>query len=301
MVGVAEPAVPVVPVTHASDVLGQRGGGRGDDAAGRPVGERLQGDQRPDDGLAVGALIGAARHPLVPELPGLLQGTRGIQVRRLTVVRGNVSEHEGNDVARGHGERRRVGQALPGQVHRRAQPDRVRARGGPDTALGLGDPRHDGPVAEAQRQPDSHVDGPAHAPHQADQHGGFAVFAWRHEIGHFGDAGRRFPPGLQDQRLAGVPPAGRGLARGGDLPGAMVPGAQEGREAGLRVEARQTQPVHRTVRADQRDRLHVTDDGVVFDPARHMSSRVGVHCRYGTRRSVPVGWHRAGTTRCSRR
>ena len=55
-----------------------------------------------------------------------------------------------------------------------------------------------------------------------------------------------------------------------------------------------------SVRADQRDALHVTDDGVVFDPACHISSRVGVPCRYRTRRPMPVGWHRAGTTPCSR-
>ena len=44
--GVAQPAVAVVPVALAAEVLGQRGGGRGDDAAGRRVREQAQRDQR---------------------------------------------------------------------------------------------------------------------------------------------------------------------------------------------------------------------------------------------------------------
>ncbi len=210
-------------------------------------------------------------------------------MRRLTLVRGDIGEHEGNGLARGHGERRRVRQALAGQVHRRAQPDRVRARGGPDAARGLGHPGHDGSVAEAQRQPDAHVDGPAQAFHQADQHRRVAVFPRRHEVGHLGDAGRRFPPGLQDERVAGVPPAGRGPAGAleviprRDLPVTVIGVAEQGRETRLGVEARQAQPVHRTVRADQRGRLHVPDDGVVFDPACHVSSWLGGPCRYRTR------------------
>ena len=44
--GVAQPAVAVVPVAHAAELLGQRRGRRGDDAAGRRVGQRLERDQR---------------------------------------------------------------------------------------------------------------------------------------------------------------------------------------------------------------------------------------------------------------
>ena len=46
--GVAQPAVAVVPVADAAELLGQRGGRGGDDAAGRGVGQRLEGDQRAD-------------------------------------------------------------------------------------------------------------------------------------------------------------------------------------------------------------------------------------------------------------
>ena len=40
--GIAEPAVAVVPVTHAADGLGEGGGGSGDDGAGRGVGQELE-------------------------------------------------------------------------------------------------------------------------------------------------------------------------------------------------------------------------------------------------------------------
>jgi hypothetical protein len=60
-----------------------------------------------------------------------------------------------------------------------------------------------------------------------------------------------------------------------DPPAAVILVAEQGREAGLGIEARQAQPVHRTVRADQCGRLHVPDDGVIFDPACHFSSWLG--------------------------
>ena len=60
---VAQPGVAVVPVAHAADLLGQRGGGRRDDRAGRRVGEGLERDERAHDVVAPLALVGAARHP----------------------------------------------------------------------------------------------------------------------------------------------------------------------------------------------------------------------------------------------
>ena len=53
--GVAQPAVAVVPVALAAEVLGQRGRRRRDDAAGAAVGEQPQREQRADDRRAVGA------------------------------------------------------------------------------------------------------------------------------------------------------------------------------------------------------------------------------------------------------
>jgi hypothetical protein len=45
--------------------------------------------------------------------------------------------------------------------------------------------------------------------------------------------------------------------------------AEEGREAGVRVEPREAEPVDGAVRADEGGRLGVADDRVVFDPERH--------------------------------
>src|SRR5262249_13848905 len=54
--GVAHPHVAVVPVALAAELLGQAGGGRGDDGAGGGVGEELQGE-------------GGAVHHLAPAAP----------------------------------------------------------------------------------------------------------------------------------------------------------------------------------------------------------------------------------------
>ncbi len=63
--GVAEPAVAVVPVALATEVLGQRGRRGGDDAAGLHVGEQVQGQQRASYDVLVGyAAQVAGRHPL---------------------------------------------------------------------------------------------------------------------------------------------------------------------------------------------------------------------------------------------
>ncbi len=79
---VPEPAIPVVPVPRSADLLRQRGGRRGDDAAGRPVGQRLQRDQRPFDLIAPRPLIVRARRPFAPEPVGLLEQGHRIALRR---------------------------------------------------------------------------------------------------------------------------------------------------------------------------------------------------------------------------
>ena len=76
--GVAQPAEAVVPVALAAELLGQRGGRRGDDAAGGGVGQRLQGDERAADGLA-GGLAEALADPvrrLAALRPGAPDGAR---------------------------------------------------------------------------------------------------------------------------------------------------------------------------------------------------------------------------------
>ena len=74
--GVAQPAVAVVPVALAAEVLGQRGGRRGDDAAGLLVGQQPQGEQRAADDVGVRHRQAGAGQPVAL----LLQ--RGLDPRR---------------------------------------------------------------------------------------------------------------------------------------------------------------------------------------------------------------------------
>ena len=66
---VAEPAVPVVPVPNASERLGQRRRRRGDDAARRRVGERLERDERAHERLAEAAGVRADPSPTPARSP----------------------------------------------------------------------------------------------------------------------------------------------------------------------------------------------------------------------------------------
>ena len=75
--GVAHPAEAVVPVAHAADRLRQRGGRRGDDAARRPVRERLERDQAALDQLAVRPVEVRAAGPLLPPARRVLPSRRG--------------------------------------------------------------------------------------------------------------------------------------------------------------------------------------------------------------------------------
>ena len=76
--GVPDPGVAVVPVALAADLLGQAGGGRGDQGAGRGVGHQLEGDGRAVDHLPPAAPVGRAGQPAPPE-PGRL-GEHGQQL-----------------------------------------------------------------------------------------------------------------------------------------------------------------------------------------------------------------------------
>ena len=67
--GVAHPGVPVVPVALAAHLLGQAGGGGGDQRAGRGVGHQLQRDRRPLQRLPPPAGVRRLREPAAPEAP----------------------------------------------------------------------------------------------------------------------------------------------------------------------------------------------------------------------------------------
>jgi len=118
------------------------------------------------------------------------------------------------------GELRHRGEILPVQLHRRDQVHRVGPGLGDDAVGHPLDPGHAQAVPEADDQLHAHRDVTAQPLHDADELRGAAI-ARRHEV----DDPRRAVGGL---------------------------------EARCGVEARQAQPVHRAVAADQGGRLQVT-------------------------------------------
>ena len=72
------------------------------------------------------------------------------------------------------------------------------------------------------------------------------------------------------------------VARASPQPAAVVGRPEERGEERVRVEAREAEPVDRSVLADEREAAEVSDDGVVFDAGRHtikLSSRLLVRMR----------------------
>ena len=99
--GVAEPAVAVVPVAGAAELLRQRGGGRGHHAPGRCVGQRFQRDQRADDGIAPRPVDGASVGPLPPPRLGIGQFLVGRHHPAQGPVGRVPGEREGNPLVGG--------------------------------------------------------------------------------------------------------------------------------------------------------------------------------------------------------
>ena len=101
--GVAQPAVAVIPVAAAAELLGQAGGRRGHDAAARSVGQRLEREQGAPERVApFPVAAGGAANPLAP--PGLRHGdlVRGVERRGRRLVRGKPAQDEGHGLARVH-------------------------------------------------------------------------------------------------------------------------------------------------------------------------------------------------------
>ena len=80
--------------------------------------------------------------------------------------------------------------------------------------------------------------------------------------------------GLQDERVVSIAPGG-GLELGCGLerPVSVLLRPEERSEARPGIEARQAEPVHGSVAADERGRLEVSDETVVLDAGGHCSPR----------------------------
>ena len=201
--GVAQPAVAVVPVALAAEVLGQRRRGRGDDAAGLLVGEQPQRQQRAVHDVGVRDVRAGARRSRPPR-PG-----------RVASIRSSMSTSSGSSTYDGS----QVVAKVSSSPSRDVELVDVAAVGGrrePGTAqhqlVGAGDrgdhllavdrpaahPRPDLAVVDADDPLVPHPHRPAHAGDPADQVG--PAVAGRHQV---------------DQRdLAGVGPERRLEHRG---------------------------------------------------------------------------------------
>ena len=268
---VAQPAVAVVPVALAPEVLRQRGGRRGDDAAGVHVREAAQGDQAAHHLAAPLPVVLAGVRPGLLLLEGVLEVRVDVEVLGQRAVGRHPRQHEVEGLPglhlegllvvavdgrrdAGSGQHQLVG---PGDRHQRLVPlDLLAVHPWPDPA-----------VVEAHDPAVPHRHGAAHALHPTYDVG--APVAGRHQVGdaHLALLGgvRR----LQDRCVVDVATLRRVLPVRSQQPVPVLLLAQQGREARRRVERGQAQPVQGPVDADQGSRVAVADGGVVLDRQRH--------------------------------
>ncbi len=228
--GVAQPAVPVVPVPGAAELLrqGRRDGGHYP-ARGR-VRHGLEDDEGPGDGLLPVPLDRLGAVPVAPELQGVLEGVEGVGPVRGLLVAAAPRQDEGDALALADDE---VGHGAEVAALDRGggpEPHRVRAGDGLQLITAAAHPRHDRAVVEAQGQLGGHADLALEALDDADHVG--VVAARRHEVGDADGAVGGVPLGLQDQRGAPVATAGAaGAPARAEPPASGVRGVEQGREA----------------------------------------------------------------------
>ena len=266
--GVPQPAVAVVPVADPSELLGERGGGGGHDPAGGGIGQRLQGEQGADHRVLPAALVVDAAGPLAPPGLGVAEGLDRVDAARGRPVRGVPGEHEGCPLALGHGEVGQGGPVLAPHRDRGAQPDRVGPGDRVQRPVFVPHPGDDRAVVEADGQVHPHPHPPLDPLHDP---GHVRVPVARgHAVDHPDHPVVGPVLGLQHQGVALVAAADLPDTPGrGEQPAAVGAVAEQGGEAGRRVEPGQAQPVDRPLPAHQPGRVGVADQGVVLDGRGH--------------------------------
>ena len=262
--GVAQPAVAIVPIALAADFLRQRRGRRGDDAAGRPVGERFQRDHGTADRVRPFAGRAALCRPSGPEFFGRFQGRRGVEFLRQRLVRARIAQDKGNAFAAADGERADRGHVLACYMHRRAQHHHVRPGDRAQrTVFQPRHPRHYGAVAETQNEFGMHCHLAACADDEPHDLG--MIVVERHEIDQRGGALVGLETGFKDERARPITAGdARRLARR-HQPAAVVGGAEQRGKTRSRIKARPAQPVDRAVARNKRGAFAIADHGVIFD------------------------------------
>jgi len=270
---VAQPAVAVIPVAHAADVLRQRCRRRCDHRTSRLVGHRLERDQRAQHRLPIRALISAAPAPLSPPRLGSCERRVGILDRRSLLVGQMPGQHEALASSLDRNKLSTHCAVLDVERQRSAQTERVRSGRNHDPVRGQLNPRHDRPVVRTQRQLHPHRHPTPHAlhdPHQPRR----PIAPFGHEVDHAHPAVRSLEIALEHKRARPVTTRARAhLIRRGQQPATVPLMAHQCREARRRIKSRQTQPVDRPVTTDQSSGLQVTDQPIVLDTHTCLAGR----------------------------
>ena len=196
--GVPEPHEAVVPVPHAADGLGQRGGGRGDDRPGLRVGQQLERQRRALDHAAERPAVAHARRPARPERGGDVELARAlVAVDRVDVVVVVAEDHPAL-LALLQREAGGGGGLLDDPLERLGAGERedlIGAVGGEQAVPQQLEPGGAGPVLEAGHEDHLHRHPAAGAADLAVDlrmgAGRAAVLVHRHEVGQDDDAVRR--------------------------------------------------------------------------------------------------------------
>ena len=217
----------------------------------------------------------APARPLAPERLGAGERVLRVDRARRRQMRRPMRQDERHRLSGRDVELADRGQVLAGQRHRRVQDDHVGAGDRAKRAvLHPRHPRNGMPEVEPQHELGSHLQPPSLAAHEPDDVG--VAAARRHEINDRGGAVGGLDACLEDQGLVAILSRDpRILGRALDRPAAVlgsVPrsAAKQALESNRGQHSQSIEPLRR----DQRGRLAVADERVVFNPCPRVASLI---------------------------
>ncbi len=250
-------------------MLGQRRRRGGDHRASRHVGQTFQ-----DDGGRERSLVPptgdvfAAVTPRPPPALGVLHHRNRVGRAFARFVRRMPRELERDGVTFAHRELGDGREVLAVNLDRSTQSQAVRPPDGAPLAVDLAYPRNDEPVVEADDELHLHRDPTSPSLDQADDVE--LIVSRRHAVDDRDLAVIGGVDGLEDQRAGAVPAFDTTRrSRRCEQPPAVSRCPEQTGEARRGVEARERQPVDRSVASDQRRRLQIGQERVVGDRTGH--------------------------------